>query len=49
VLGIGADTLPVATAEWQRMISLPLFPSMTTRDVDRVAETLRAIVRRHRR
>ena len=35
---------PCATAEWQRIISLPLFPGMTAADVDRVADTLR----RHR-
>ncbi len=48
-LGIRADTLPVATREWQRMISLPLFPGMDAADVDRVTETLREIVRQHRR
>jgi perosamine synthetase len=49
VLGVRAEELPCATAEWQRIISLPLFPGMTAGDVDRVADTLRGIVRRHRR
>jgi perosamine synthetase len=49
VLGVAAATLPTATAEWQRIISLPLYPGMTDGDVERVAETLRTIVRRHQR
>lgn len=49
VLGISAADLPTATAQWQRIISLPLFPGMTPGDVDRVADTVRGIVRRHRR
>jgi len=49
VLGVDAAALPTATAEWQRIISLPLYPGMTERDVERVAETLRTIVRRHQR
>jgi dTDP-4-amino-4,6-dideoxygalactose transaminase len=49
VLGARAEDLPCATAEWQRIVSLPLYPGMTTNDVDRVADTLSGIVRRHRR
>ena len=49
VLGVRAEDLPCATAQWQRIVSLPLFPSMTADDVDRVADTVRGIVRRHRR
>ena len=49
VLGMRADDLPHADAEWRRIISLPLFPGMTDDDVDRVAATLRGIVRRCRR
>ena len=49
VLGMRADQLPHATTEWQRIISLPLFPGMTDDDVDRVGATLRGIVRRSRR
>ena len=49
VLGARASDLPVATREWQRIVSLPLYPGLTDVDVDRVADTLRAILRRHRR
>jgi perosamine synthetase len=48
-LGVRAEEVPHADAEWRRIISLPLFPGMTDNDVDRVATTLRAIVRRCRR
>jgi perosamine synthetase len=48
-LGVRTEDLPTATREWQRIVSLPLFPGMAPADVDRVAETLRDIVRRHRR
>jgi perosamine synthetase len=49
VLGARADDLPCAAAEWQRIVSLPLYPGMTTNDVDRVAAALSDIVHRHRR
>lgn len=49
VLGARAEDLPCATAEWQRIVSLPLFPGLTTNDVDRVTDSLRGIVRAHRR
>jgi dTDP-4-amino-4,6-dideoxygalactose transaminase len=49
VLGCRGDEVPVADAEWERIISLPLFPSMHVTDVDRVADTLRGIVRMNRR
>ncbi len=48
-LRVRAEEVPHADAEWRRIISLPLFPGMTDNDVDRVATTLRAIVRRCRR
>jgi dTDP-4-amino-4,6-dideoxygalactose transaminase len=48
-LGVSAAELPEAAAQWQRIISLPLYPGMTAGDVDRVADALRAIARRHRR
>ncbi len=49
VLGITPETLPEATAQWQRIISLPLFPTMTNADVERVADTVRSITRRNAR
>jgi len=48
-LGEQAASLPVAAREWQRFISLPLYPGLSDADVARVAETLRDILRRHRR
>lgn len=47
--GADAAQLPVAAREWQRMISLPLYPTLSDAAVARVADTLRAILRRHRR
>jgi perosamine synthetase len=44
----GAD-LPNATREWERIISLPLFPGMHDTDVDRVADTLTGILKANRR
>ena len=49
VLGHRADSFPQASAEWPRIISLPLFPHMPLADVERVATTVRRIVRAHRR
>jgi perosamine synthetase len=49
VLGVRAEDLPCATAEWQRIISLPLYPGLAASDVDRVTDSLRGIVRAHRR
>ncbi|MEO8604510.1 MAG: DegT/DnrJ/EryC1/StrS aminotransferase family protein [bacterium] len=48
-LDAGAESLPVASREWQRIISLPLYPGLSDADVERVADTLRDILRRHRR
>jgi perosamine synthetase len=48
-LGMSAADFPVAGAEWQRIISLPLFPDMRPEEVDRVTDTLRAVLRRRRR
>ena len=35
---------PVATAEYERVISLPIWPGMTSADVSRVVESLEAVV-----
>lgn len=43
------DQFPVATAEWERLISLPLFPSMTPSEQDHVATTISELCRRFRR
>ncbi len=37
------EDLPVATREWERLVSLPLFPGMTQREIETVMSTLRAL------
>jgi dTDP-4-amino-4,6-dideoxygalactose transaminase len=44
----GAD-LPVATALWSRLVSLPIFPGMRRNEVDHVVGTVRDLCRRFRR
>lgn len=39
--------LPVATKEWQRLISLPLFPGMRPEEIDHVLEVVRRICSVH--
>jgi dTDP-4-amino-4,6-dideoxygalactose transaminase len=38
----GAEDFPVASREWRRLISLPVFPDMSEAEQDRVAAELRA-------
>jgi dTDP-4-amino-4,6-dideoxygalactose transaminase len=38
------NVFPVASAEWERLISLPLFPGMSSADVEHVARTIARIV-----
>jgi perosamine synthetase len=40
---------PVANAEWERLISLPIFPSMSNSEVEQVAEAVRSIAAKHSR
>jgi dTDP-4-amino-4,6-dideoxygalactose transaminase len=47
--GHAAGDLPVATAEWERLVSLPIFPSMTAAEQEHVAGAIRAVVVRHLR
>jgi perosamine synthetase len=42
--GYTSSDLPVAAAEYDRVISLPLWPGMTEADVDRVVDGLRSIL-----
>ena len=44
-----AEHLPVASREWQRIITLPLFPSMTRDELDLVVATLEELCRKYRR
>lgn len=43
------EDLPVATAQFERIVSLPLFSTMTDQDLREVVATLRSIVTRFRR
>ena len=40
---------PVATAVWERLISLPIFPAMRNDEVDQVIRTVRSVCARHAR
>jgi len=42
--GYAAGDLPVATGEYERVVSLPLWPGMTTNDIDRVASGLEVVL-----
>jgi dTDP-4-amino-4,6-dideoxygalactose transaminase len=47
--GYRPEHFPVATAEWQRLVSLPIFPSMTDEEIEYVAIAVRSLVQRARR
>jgi dTDP-4-amino-4,6-dideoxygalactose transaminase len=44
--GWRAEDLPVASAVWKRLVSLPLFSAMTQQEVDTVVDAVRTICRR---
>jgi perosamine synthetase len=43
------EEFPVATREWQRLVSLPIFSDMRRDEIDHVVNTLRTVCRRHSR
>jgi dTDP-4-amino-4,6-dideoxygalactose transaminase len=45
----GNIALPVTDAEFERVLSLPIYPAMTDGDVERVVDAVRTAVRRHRK
>jgi dTDP-4-amino-4,6-dideoxygalactose transaminase len=47
--GYKPDDFPVAYREYQRIISLPLYPRMSDRDVEDVIEAVVDVVKRYRR
>jgi dTDP-4-amino-4,6-dideoxygalactose transaminase len=47
--GVTPDSFPVAYEEYRRVISLPIFPGMTDRDVDDVIGAVRKVVAHYRR
>jgi dTDP-4-amino-4,6-dideoxygalactose transaminase len=44
-LGMGPDSLPVSESHAERICSLPLFPSMSDSELDRVADAVRDFVK----
>ncbi len=40
--------LPIATAEWERLVTLPLFPGMLDEEQDLVIDTVRDLCARHK-
>ncbi len=44
-----AQDMPVATTEYERAISLPIWPGMSVADVDRVVGGLRSVLAPQRR
>lgn len=49
VYGYEAGTFPVAAAVWPRLVSLPIFPSMTADEVEQVVSAVKDIARSTRR
>ena len=43
-----ADDLPEATSAWPRIVSLPLFPAMTSAEVNKVIQVVQKICDDHR-
>ena len=43
------EDLPAATAVWERLISLPIFPGMRDEEIETVVENVRAVCRENRR
>jgi dTDP-4-amino-4,6-dideoxygalactose transaminase len=43
------EDLPVATATWERLVSLPIFPGMRDEEIETVVENVRAVCRDNRR
>jgi dTDP-4-amino-4,6-dideoxygalactose transaminase len=48
-LGIAADDLPTASYASERILSLPLFPRMTTDDATDVITVVKEVISAHRR
>src|SRR5881396_3366557 len=47
--GYRAEEFPVAYREWQRLVSLPIFPGMSDADVERVIAAVRATAQQARK
>ncbi|MFP7753262.1 DegT/DnrJ/EryC1/StrS family aminotransferase [Thermodesulfobacteriota bacterium B35] len=47
--GLAADDYPVAYSVYSRSVSLPIYPAMSDRDVERVVHTVRTVVQKYGR
>ena len=47
--GWRAKDFPVATAQWKRLVSLPIFPGMADAEIEHVVRTVKRICKRHER
>ncbi len=47
--GLRTEDFPVATREFERLVSIPIYPQMTDRDVDDVIVAVDDVITRHRR
>ena len=47
--GWRAKDFPVASAQWKRLVSLPIFPGMREDEIDHVIRTVKGICKRHAR
>jgi len=47
--GYRAKDFPIATAEWKRLISLPIFPGMREEEIEHVVNAVKRICARHAR
>jgi perosamine synthetase len=43
--GYRADDFPVASTQYQRYLSLPIFPGMTSAQIDYVIDSVREIIK----
>jgi perosamine synthetase len=43
------EDFPAATSVWERLVSLPIFPSQTGEEVRRVVDTVKRLLARHRK
>lgn len=48
-IGYHPTDFPTASAVFERIISLPIYPKLTAADVQRVIDTVTALVKQHRR
>lgn len=47
--GLRADDFPVASKQWKRLVSLPIFPGMLEHEIEHVVNTVKRICKLHAR